>query len=83
MLGFGPEVALLRFESITLFPENKMRYTVLAAVFVASIACLAPDSAMAALVCPTTANTTTDCGFIITIGVGNTITGAAVTGAAI
>ncbi len=32
-------------------------------------------------ICPTTANTSSDCGFILTIGVGGTITGSAVAGA--
>ena len=38
--------------------------------------------ASAAPICPTTSNTNTDCGYILTIGAGNTITGAAVLGAA-
>ncbi len=38
--------------------------------------------ASAAPICPTTSNTNTDCGYILTIGAGNTITGAAVPGAA-
>lgn len=37
--------------------------------------------ASAASVCPTTSNTNTDCGFLLTIGTGNKITGAVVAGA--
>ena len=37
--------------------------------------------AWGAPICPTTANTNSDCGFILTIGVGGTVTGAAVAGA--
>ena len=81
ILRFGIEFVPPRFESITLCVENKIPYTILAAILIASIAGLAPNSAEAAPVCPNTPSTTTDCGFIITIGIGNTITGAAVTGA--
>ncbi len=38
--------------------------------------------ASAASVCPTTTNTNTDCGFILTVGSGGKITGALVAGAA-
>lgn len=36
---------------------------------------------VSAAVCPTTASTNTDCGYILTIGTGGTVTGAAVAGA--
>lgn len=39
-----------------------------------------PQLASAAI-CPTTANTNSDCGYILTIGAGNAITGALVSGA--
>ena len=41
----------------------------------------APKDANAALICPTTANTNSDCGFILTIAANGTLTGAPVTGA--
>jgi hypothetical protein len=44
-------------------------------------AIFAANSAWGATICPTNGNTNTDCGFIITIGVGDVITGAAVAGA--
>ena len=37
--------------------------------------------ASAAAICPTTVNTNSDCGYILTIGAGNAISGAAVAGA--
>jgi len=42
---------------------------------------LAPAEKAAAAVCPTTTNTNSDCGYIITIGPGGVLTGAAVPGA--
>lgn len=48
--------------------------------FVAAASLILPAAAYA-VVCPTTANTNTDCGYIITIGAGGVITGAPVAGA--
>lgn len=59
-----------------------MRYLLVMAFMLAGLGGLAPGSAKAALVCPTTTNTNSDCGFVITIGAGGAISGAAVTGAA-
>ncbi len=59
-----------------------MRYIIVIALFCAGLTGLAPAPVQAAPICPTTSNTTTDCGFIITIGAGNVITGVAVAGAA-
>ncbi|MDR3745324.1 MAG: PEP-CTERM sorting domain-containing protein [Acidobacteriaceae bacterium] len=42
---------------------------------------LMPIAAHATAICPTTASTNTDCGYIITIGAGGVVTGAAVAGA--
>ena len=42
---------------------------------------LSAGSALAAPVCPVTSNTNSDCGYIITIGPGGVLTGAAVAGA--
>ncbi|MEO8737626.1 MAG: hypothetical protein ABI380_13945, partial [Edaphobacter sp.] len=47
----------------------------------AATAIFAVNSAWGASICPTTSSTNTDCGFVITIGVGDVITGAAVAGA--
>ena len=58
-----------------------MRYIILAVAMLAAAAGLAPTPVQAAPVCPVTANTNSDCGFIITIGAGNVITGAAVANA--
>src|SRR5215469_2576611 len=49
-------------------------------VFVALLLC-STAGAWAAPICPVTGNTNTDCGYIITIGPGVVITGAAVAGA--
>lgn len=43
---------------------------------------LVAGNARAANICPTTLNTNSDCGYILTIGAGGVITGAPVTGAA-
>lgn len=48
--------------------------------FMAAASLLLPAAAHAA-VCPTTFNTNTDCGFIITIGAGGVLTGSPVAGA--
>lgn len=55
-----------------------MKHIRLALVAAASL--LIPAAAHAA-VCPTTANTNTDCGYIITIGPGGVLTGSPVAGA--
>ncbi len=52
----------------------RLALTIFSAVSVGSLA-------SAASVCPTTSYTNTDCGFLLTIGAGNKITGTVVTGA--
>ena len=49
-------------------------------VFVALLIC-STAGAWAAPICPTTGNTNSDCGYLITIGAGGVITGAPVAGA--
>lgn len=58
-----------------------MKLLKLAAVFSVVALCLV-SKANAANICPTTVNTNSDCGFILTIGAGGVVTGAAVAGAA-
>ena len=59
-----------------------MRLLLLVALVLAGVAGLPMKGAQAVPVCPNTSNTNSDCGFIITIGAGNVITGAVVPGAA-
>ncbi len=42
------------------------------------LAAIMATSLAAAPICPSTSNTNTDCGFVITIGLGGTLTGVAV-----
>jgi len=57
-----------------------MRIFKLASVLTVLALCFV-GKAFASPICPNTASTNTDCGFILTIGVGGTVTGAAVPGA--
>jgi hypothetical protein len=59
-----------------------MKFASKLAVLVAVAVLLAAGSARAATICPTTGSTNSDCGFILTIGTGGVVTGAAVPGAA-
>lgn len=47
----------------------------------AAVAIFAVNNAWGVAICPTTGNTNTDCGYILTIGVGDVVTGAVVPGA--
>jgi len=58
-----------------------MKFAAKLATLVAMAGLFAAGSARAATICPVTVNTNTDCGFILTIGSGGTVTGAAVAGA--
>ena len=49
--------------------------------FLAVVLLFGAKFASAAAICPTTVNTNSDCGYILTIGVGDVISGAAVAGA--
>ena len=53
----------------------------LISIFALAFAGLLPVAAHATAVCPTTANTNSDCGYIITIGPGGALSGAPVAGA--
>ncbi len=50
-------------------------------LFVLAIMVLCSHGEALAAICPTTTNTNTDCGYILTIGAGDVVTGAAVPGA--
>ena len=56
------------------------RLVTMLALALASVSVMAARPAAAAI-CPTTVNTNSDCGYIITVGPGGSITGAAVSGA--
>ena len=58
-----------------------MRMLTVMALALAVFGIAGPRPASAAPVCPTTVNTNTDCGYIITLGPGGAVTGAAVAGA--
>lgn len=58
-----------------------MRFLLVLALVLVGFTGLGNSTAKAALICPTTSSTNSDCGFIITIGPGNAITGSAVAGA--
>ena len=47
-----------------------------------AVLCVCFSTSAKALICPTTLNTNSDCGYILTIGTGGVITGAPVPGAA-
>jgi hypothetical protein len=59
-----------------------MKFASKLATLVAVAGLLAAGSARAANICPITSYTNSDCGFILTIGTGGAVTGAAVPGAA-
>lgn len=61
--------------------ENYVKRMFACLSYIAVGAFLLSITASAALICPTTASTNTDCGFIITIAADGSITGAAVPGA--
>jgi hypothetical protein len=54
-----------------------MKYRLLSTLYIMAIGSLS----LSAAVCPSTANTNTDCGYLLTIGSGDVVTGAPVSGA--